>query len=426
MVRIRWGGVAFGVVQVLTYYIPHPPGALPAALAFVALLAVGNAAVMVVTRRVATLRAARRLSSAALALDIVVVMGLVFVYTFDPETAMFAVVYVLPLEGAVRAQLRGALGTMAIVTALYTAREVFGAAVHGNAFIWASISFRMGIGFIIAAVAGAMAASLVGEREDAERARAEVERHAAALAAANEELQAANRVKDDFVAMTNHELRTPLTTILGYTSTLQRRWGAFPDDQRLEFVRRIEEQGARLRDLVESLLTMSLGQAGELRLALGPVDVRAVILASLEETGADDGQVSVRCDPGLRAWADPDRLQQIVTNYLGNATRHGNPPIAVEARLAAPWVEIMVNDAGEGVPGNFVPRLFERFTQASRGDTRRAQGVGLGLAIVAQLAEAQGGEAWYEPNEPHGSRFCVRLRATDVDDPEGRATMLDR
>ena len=172
MLRIRWFGVAFGVLQVLTYYIPHPPGALPAALAFVGLLAAGNVAVTMAVRRVTTLRAARVLALAALGLDIVVVMGLVFVYTFDPETAMFAVVYVLPLEGAVRFQLRGALGTMAGAAVLYSLREVYGLVVYGNEFFLTSISFRMGIGVIIAAVAGAMATALVGEREEAERSRA--------------------------------------------------------------------------------------------------------------------------------------------------------------------------------------------------------------------------------------------------------------
>ena len=407
MIRVRWIGVGFGLLQVFTYYIPHPPGALAAALSCVALLAAGNVAVMVALRRVRTLRSARALALAALGLDIAVVMALVFVYTFDPETAMYAVVYILPLEGAVRFQLRGALATMAVATVVYTVREMYGAAVFGNEFILTSISFRMGIGFIIAAVAGAMANSLVGEREEAERIRAEVERTAAQLAAANQELEAANKVKDDFVAMTNHELRTPLTTILGYTSMLQKRWDAFPDGPRLEFVRRIEQQGRRLLTLVESLLTISSAQAGALNVQLEPVDVRAIVEASLEECGLSPEDLAVRCDDGVRTWADPDRLRQILTNYLSNAIKYGRPPYAVAVRAVEPWIEITVSDAGEGVPEAFAPRLFERFSQASRGDSRTAEGTGLGLAIVAQLAEAQGGRAWYEPNVPTGRPLYV-------------------
>jgi signal transduction histidine kinase len=417
MIRVRWIGVAFGLVQVLTYYIPYPPGALAAALSCVALLAAGNVAVMVALRRVTTLSSARALALAALSLDILVVTGLVFVYTFDPETVMFAVMYILPLEGAVRFQLRGALATMAVAAVLYTLREIFGAAVYGNDFFLTSISFRMGIGFIIAAVAGAMANSLVGEREEAERVRAEVERTAAQLAATNRELEAANKVKDDFVAMTNHELRTPLTTILGYTSMLQKRWEAFPDTSRLEFVQRIEQQGRRLLTLVESLLTISSAQAGALKVQLEPVDVRAIVDASLEECGLGVDDFEVRCDHGLQTWADPDRLRQILTNYLSNAIKYGGPPFAVEARAAEPWVAITVSDSGDGVPETFAPRLFERFSQASRGDSRTAEGTGLGLAIVAQLAEAQGGHAWYEPNVPSGSRFSVRLLTAGPTEP---------
>jgi signal transduction histidine kinase len=412
MLRIRWIGVGFGLIQVFTYYIPHPPGALAAALAFIVLLAAGNVGVMVALRRVTTLRGARILALAALSLDIVVVMGLVFVYTFDPDTAIFAIVYILALEGAVRFQLLGALGTMTVAAVLYTVRETYGWAVYGNDFLLTSISFRMGIGFIIAGVAGAMANSLVGEREDAERLRGEAELHAAQLADANRELQAANQVKDDFVAMTNHELRTPLTTILGYTRMLQKRWGVIPDPQRLEFVRRIEQQGQRLLALVEGLLTISSGQAGALNVQLEPVAIRSVVLTSLEECGLTPAEVPVSCDPDIRALADPGWLRQILTNYLTNATKYGAPPFAVEVRRVEPWVQVTVSDAGEGVPESFAPRLFERFSQASRGDSRTAAGTGLGLAIVAQLAEAQGGQAWYEANSPRGSRFSVRLLAT--------------
>jgi signal transduction histidine kinase len=421
IVRIRWAAVAFGLLQVFTYYLPHPPAALPAALACVALLAAGNVAVSGAVLRVATPRAARRLGLAALGLDIAVIMGLVFVYTFDPDTAMFALVYVLPLEGAVRFRLRGALVTMAVAAGLYSLRELFGALVYGNDLLLASISFRMGIGFIIAAVAGAMAGALVSEREDAERASADVRRQAALLAAANDQLTAAGRVKDDFLAMANHELRTPLTTILGYTGTLQQRWDAIPDAERLQFLRRIDDQGQRLLALVESLLTIASSRGEGLEDELEPVDVRAAVLASIQECGLDEGDVAVDCDPGVCVWSDAGRLRQILTNYLSNAVKYGAPPLAVAARRLPPWLEITVSDQGPGVPDTFVPHLFQRFSQASRGDSRTAQGTGLGLAIVAQLTEAQGGRAWHEPNTPAGARFVIRLLDATPPQPGAQA-----
>jgi signal transduction histidine kinase len=410
MVAVRWGAVAFGVVQVLTFYLPYPPGVLAVALGLVAVLAAGNVAVAVRLRKgVATMAAARRLGVAALALDVVGAMGLVAVYTFDPNTAMFAVLYVLPLAAALRFQLRGALATMAVVTVLYTLREVYGALVYDYPFLIVSINFRMGIGFLIAYVAGQMAAQLVRDRSQLEEVRDRLEQSGAVLAATNAELAAANDIKDDFLAMTNHELRTPLTTVLGYTQLLRKRWDTISDERRREFVVRIEEQGQRLQTMVEELLTLSSAQAGALHMQLTEVELCGAIDEAIQSHGLVGTAFGNDCPPGVAVWADRGRLGQILINYLTNARKYGAPPISVRTELDGAWVRIVVEDEGPGVPEAFVPRLFDRFSQASRGDSRTAEGTGLGLAIVQQLAQAQGGDAWYEPRHPRGSRFLVRF-----------------
>jgi signal transduction histidine kinase len=412
MVAVRWGAVLFALVQVFTFYLPYPPGVLPFAISLVLVLAVGNALVDLRLRAgLTSLAAARRLGMAALTLDLLAAMGLVVVYTFDADTAMFAVLYLVPLEAALRFQLRGALIAQSVVTALYSAREVYGRIVFGNDLLLTSISFRMGIGFLIAGVAGAMASSLVRDRTDLEAAKEELERSAAVLAATNAELAAANQIKDDFLAMTNHELRTPLTTILGYTSMLRKRWSAVPDERRQEFVFRIEEQGLRLRSMVEGLLTLSSAQAGALQLSPSDVDVRAAVDEAIRQHGLAGERFVNDCPEGLMVRADRVRLGQILVNYLTNARKYGAPPITATARRDGRWVVVSVEDEGDGVPEAFVPRLFDRFSQASIGDSRTAEGTGLGLAIVAELAGAQGGSAWYEPRSPRGSRFCVRLPA---------------
>lgn len=386
MARVRWAGVVFGIVQVATYYLPYPPGALRLAVALVAVLALGNVGVWLAARRIRSLRDARRLATASLTLDVVVVMGLVGVYTFDVDTAMWALVYVLPLEGAIKFQRGGALVTMAVAAVLYTLREVYGAVAFDNPFLATSISFRMGIGFVIAAVAGTMAADLVAERD---------------------ELVRANEIKDDFLAMTNHELRTPLTTILGYTTMLLRRWDGLPDHARLDAVGRIAGQGERLRDLVEDLLTISSAREGTLQVAVQPVRARDAIDAAAAE-GVVDG-LECDCPDDLWVAADPRRLHQILVNLLSNARKYGAPPVYLQVRAEGESALLSVVDHGSGVPASFAPRLFDKFSQASEGASRTAEGTGLGLAIVLQLAEAQGGAAWYEPQHPVGSRFCVRL-----------------
>jgi signal transduction histidine kinase len=409
MVRVRWAGVAFGLLQVLTFYIPHPPGMLPVALGIVALLAVANTVLWAVGRRVGTVQDARRLSLASLAVDYVVVMGLVFVYTFDPETAIWAIMYFLPLEGAIRFQLPGAVWTTAAATLAYIGREAYGSIAFGYPFLIPSITFRTGIGFIIATVAGAMASSLVRERDQLEAAKAQLELSADELAAANTELQAANEVKDDFIAVTNHELRTPLTTILGYTTMLAHRWDEVPDERKRDFVRLVDQQSRRLLGLVEDLLTVSSAQAGALDLNLRTVELCDVVTDAIANNGEAAAEVANDCPPGLTVVADQDRLCQILTNYISNALKYGHPPVEVTAVARETTAEVAVCDRGTGVPEDFVPRLFDKFSQASKGASRTAAGTGLGLAIVRQLAEAQGGQAWYEPGEAGGSRFCLQL-----------------
>lgn len=413
MIRVRWLGVLFAAVQVATYYLPYPPGVLPVAAAIVVLLAAGNAAVFAAYKRADTFAAIRRLQIASLVLDGVVVMGLVFVFTFDADTAMWAVIYILPLEGAITFALRGALWTMGAATVAYTVRELYGEAVYDTPFLATSVSFRMGIGFIIAWVAGAMAASLTKDREQLERAKEDVERTAAELADVIDQLQAATAVKDDFIAVTNHELRTPLTTILGYAQTLETRYAGLDDEQRLVFVGHIRRQGRRLHALVEDLLTLSSSQAGALDLQMQPVAVRTAVDDAIAQNGLRAGGVRNECPPAMHVLASEDRLVQIFTNLVSNALKYGAEPIVVTAAQHEEWVEVRVCDAGEGVPPPFVPRLFDKFSQASRGLSRTAEGTGLGLAIVRELAVAQGGTIDYEPNQPTGSRFCLRLPAVE-------------
>jgi signal transduction histidine kinase len=114
--------------------------------------------------------------------------------------------------------------------------------------------------------------------------------------------------------------------------------------------------------------------------------------------------------------ADSDRLCQILVNYVSNALRYGTPPVTVVATVEQGWAQVRVDDAGTGVAEEFVPHLFEKFARSGRAKTRYVDGTGLGLAIVRQLARAQGGDAWYEPNQPNGSRFCLRLPLAQTPD----------
>ncbi len=246
------------------------------------------------------------------------------------------------------------------------------------------------------------------ELRDRRRAEKELERAAGELQRVNEELRAADELKDHFVAVTSHELRTPLTSVLGFSKTLLQHWDRIPDDQKREQIGLIELQSERLMRLVGELLTLSKIEAGALEVDPQPIRLADSIGAVVSSFGDSAQGVEIDVAPEQRVLADPDLLHQILTNYVANALKYGRPPITVKSEEADGQVEIRVSDNGDGVPEDFVPRLFERFAQAGTADG----GTGLGLSIVRGLARAQSGDVWYEPCEPNGGCFVVRLPAS--------------
>ncbi len=232
-------------------------------------------------------------------------------------------------------------------------------------------------------------------------ARKQAER---ALAEANRELERANELKSRFVAIASHELRTPLTSIYGFATTLARRWDRFDDAEKLTFLQTIEEQSGRLNRIVDDVLLLSRIESGRT-----PTDVTLVRPAELArsvigELGLE-GEARNEVDDALTVRADPGQLHQMLRNYLENARSYGRAPYVLCALETPDGTVICVEDAGDGVAPEFVPELFESFSQANPN----GRGTGLGLAIVKRLAEAAGGHAWYEERSPRGARFCVSL-----------------
>lgn len=160
LATVRWVAIVWAAIQVSTYYLPYPRGVFPWAVAAVAVLLVGNTGIWLGLRRAETPEAVRRLALASVLVDGIAIVTLVYVYTFDPDTAIWAALYIVPLDAAALFQLRGALWTMAAITVLYAVREVYGNLAFDNELLPVSISFRMGVGFIIASFAGAMASGL--------------------------------------------------------------------------------------------------------------------------------------------------------------------------------------------------------------------------------------------------------------------------
>ena len=210
------------------------------------------------------------------------------------------------------------------------------------------------------------------------------------------------------------ELRTPLSEILGSSSELRGEWDTLSDAQKLEFVERIEHRATRMERLLGELLAVARARPGVSVNAPEVFDVAGLVATCIAGVGDGAGDVRVACPTELSAYADPDDVGQIVGSYLENALKHGEPPYAVLGIAREGSVEVRVCDCGSGVPEESVPRLFGRASRQSEA-AAGAPGTGKGLALASSLARANGGEAWYEPNEPRGACFCLRVPAAPDD-----------
>src|SRR5215813_1876112 len=249
-----------------------------------------------------------------------------------------------------------------------------------------------------------------------EHKRAETEREQLAWEqAARAAAEAANRSKDEFLAMVSHELRSPLNAVLGYTRML--RSGPV-DRESINNVISIVERNAKAQlQIVEDLLDSARIIAGKLRIEPGPVDLVPVLEAALDtaRSAAEAKGVTLAADFGTlpeQVLGDPTRLQQVVWNLLTNAVKFTPEGGRVELRMEgdADSVRITVSDTGKGIEPEFLPFVFDHFRQADASSARRHGGLGLGLSLVKHLVELHGGTIAAESEgKGRGAAFTVTL-----------------
>jgi signal transduction histidine kinase len=227
-------------------------------------------------------------------------------------------------------------------------------------------------------------------------------------AEAQHELRSALAQVDTTLGSLFNELQTPLATIVGSSRALREDWDALSDAQKLHLLERIEHAGGRMDRLLSHLLAVARPRAGAEVASPVVIDVAGLVAGCVAATGEAAVDVRVTCPAGLLAYADPDDVVEIVGSYLENSLTYGEPPVEIVSLARDGQVEIRVCDCGRGVPEEFVPRLFERSSREPPAAVRPPD-TALGLSLVASLAQANGGEAWYEPKEPTGACFCVRI-----------------
>lgn len=240
---------------------------------------------------------------------------------------------------------------------------------------------------------------------------------------AREEAEDASRLKEEFLATVSHELRTPLNAVVGWSRLL--RGGQLDPDGAAHAIEIIERNALMQKQIVEDLLDVSRIITGKLRINTQPVDLLLVIHAAIDaiRPAAEAKEIEIRTHfnaPGAIVKADVERLQQVFWNLLANAVKftpaRGTIDVHLQQREAL--AEVRIEDSGPGVPPDFLPRIFERFSQADGSSTRKHGGLGLGLAIVRHLIELHGGTVSASNRaENGGAVLTVLLPSTEPAPP---------
>jgi two-component system phosphate regulon sensor histidine kinase PhoR len=232
------------------------------------------------------------------------------------------------------------------------------------------------------------------------------------------EAHAAEQMRVDFVANASHELRTPLATLVGYAETLREQAGELDPDTRDRFTAIVHDEARRMQRLVEDLISLSRIEGEKfsppteaLSLAEIVVEVCAGCRRLAEERGSE---LRVETEPDLPMISgDSGQILQMVDNLVGNALRYGRhgTPVAVSVRRAGTMVHLAVEDQGEGIPAEHIPRITERFYRVDPSRSRSLGGTGLGLAIVKHIVERHRGQLSIESEVGKGTTAHVLLPA---------------
>ena len=241
---------------------------------------------------------------------------------------------------------------------------------------------------------------------------------------ARESAELANRIKDDFLAILSHELRTPLNAIVGWTHLL--KGGKLSELDRKRGIDVIERNAAAQRAIIDELLDISRIVTGKLKLDPRPVELSVVVESAIDAirpaAERKDIQLFTTLDPnaGL-VMGEAVRLQQVIWNLLSNAVKftpnHGR--VETELKTTGKNVQVVIRDTGEGIDGEFLPHMFERFSQADTSSKRVHGGLGLGLSIVRSLVAMHGGEVRAASDgKGKGATFTVILPVLALSDLE--------
>lgn len=396
MTYVRWFGILFAVVSLVIQPRFPDTATQAAAWALVACFAIGSMLLWGILARVEDEDGLVKLGRAGFALDMLVIFGFVWIFSFEQPRNGWALLFLIPLEAALRYRLKGALWSAAGVAVFYIAELFHHADLHGGGFDVNSYVFTVGLATLIGGVAGVMAdgwheKSLAFEKQSSK-------------------LTELDRLKDRYLAVTSHEIRGPLTAIISGTDTLLRRGDRLTEDQRRQLLEMTAQQSHQLARLVEDLMIGNELQAGAIALHPQWVELEPTLRGALQ--AADSKRQAHRLEvfvQPLRCEIDPARVSQLIRNLVENAYKYtpDRTRVSVTAQEARDGILLEVSDDGPGIPVEKRSQLFEAFSRIEETAAGK-EGVGLGLFVVSQLVTSMQGRIDFA-SSTRGTTFGIHV-----------------
>lgn len=274
-----------------------------------------------------------------------------------------------------------------------------------------------------------------------EQSKAQLEESHAQLEENNQKLREVDEAKSRFFANVSHELRTPLTLLLAPIETLRTRGDRLDTVQKDDLLNTMHSNAMRLLKLINDLLDLVRLESGTVQIRRAPVALEEFVrgLGNAASGVAKDKRIhlEIDCQPGIgRVLADADKLERICLNLMFNALKFtpSGGTVQLRARRDGEWLKLDVSDTGVGIDAKDLPNIFNRFWQADTSSQRKYQGMGIGLSLVKEIAEAHGGGVSVESERGKGTVMSVTLpyeeaaesTEEEIFDPEDMAPSAEK
>jgi signal transduction histidine kinase len=221
------------------------------------------------------------------------------------------------------------------------------------------------------------------------------------------------RKKDEFISIASHELKTPVTSIKAYAEILQQKFEETADVENASLLQKMNTQVNRLTALISNLLDTTKISEGEINLSKDQFDLNILINEKVEELQRLSGRHKLRFEPGLLepVTADRERIGQVLTNIIMNAIKYspGGGEVHIKTNSTADGVEVSIQDNGIGIPGEWLDKIFDRFSRVDTSRHNDVPGMGLGLYISAGIINSHRGRISVASEEGMGSKFTFFL-----------------